>query len=189
MSRVIRLGTFLVIISAAVPAVVVPARAAEFFRARLLTGKAPVEPPAVAIRIEIQEYTSAEELNRLAQALDQGNNAFLGIFQGLKKGVVRFMDSRGWNLEIHAAQSVPTPKGRKITCVMFRQAWDPGSQFARSGADYFMILVLNLNEKGTGEGRLYEDAGIQFRLPEGLIEMTKSGSAPKVLIQAAQVKK
>jgi hypothetical protein len=189
MSRVIRRRSGLAILFAAIAVLAVPARAAEFFRARLLTGKAPVEPPAVAIRIEIQGYTSAEELNLLAKALDQSNDAFLGVLQGLKKGVVRFMDSRGWNLDIHAAQSLPTAKGRKILCVLFRQTWDPGAQFARTGANYFMIVELNLNEKGTGEGRLYEDAGIQFRLPEGVIEMTKSGSAPKLLIQAAQVKK
>jgi hypothetical protein len=52
-----------------------------------------------------------------------------------------------------------------------------------------MVLELNLNEKGRGEGRLYEDAGINLRPLAGRIEMSRYGSAPKVLIQARVEKK
>jgi hypothetical protein len=98
------------------------------------------------------------------------------------------MSSRGWNLPIHAAQVTPMGKGKKVMCVLLRQAWDPGSTLTRTGADYFMILELNLDEKGVGEGRLSEDAGISLRTPEGRIEMTRYGSAPKIIIQVSEVK-
>jgi hypothetical protein len=170
-------------------ALAVPARGADIFRARLLTGKAPIEPPAVALRIEVQSYTTPEELIQLQQALNTSDDAFLNVFQKFNKGVVRFTDSRGWNLPIHAAQVVPGEKGKKLTLVMLRQTWDPGAQFVRVGGNYFMVLELNVNAKGAGDGRLYEDASIRFILPDGRIEMTKYGAAPKIIIQVNEVKK
>ncbi|HVP90504.1 MAG TPA: hypothetical protein VMS75_04730 [Terriglobales bacterium] len=175
-------------LAAGAAALAVPARAADVFRARLLTGKAPIEPPAVALRIEVQSYTAPEELILLQQALNTSDDAFLTVFQKLNKGVVRFMDSRGWNLPIHAAQIVTTDKGRKLTCVLLRQVWDPGSQFVRTGPNFFMVLELNLPTKGVGDGRLYEDASVRFVLPDGKIEMTKYEAAPKILIQVNEVK-
>jgi hypothetical protein len=189
MSRLSHHRTLLALALGAAAALAVPARAADVFRARLLTGKAPIEPPAVALRIEIEQYTTPEELIRMQQALNDGTNPFLNVFQNIKKGTVRFMDSRGWNLPIHAAQVLPAGKGRKITCVLLRQTWDPGAQFVRAGANYFMVLELNLNEKGMGDGRLYEDASIKFQLPDGRIEMTKYESAPKIIVQVNELKK
>jgi hypothetical protein len=170
-------------------ALAVPARGADIFRARLLTGKAPIEPPAVALRIEVQSYTTPEELIQLQQALNTSDDAFLNVFQKFNKGVVRFTDSRGWNLPIHAAQVVPGKTGKKLTLVMLRQTWDPGAQFVRVGGNYFMVLELNVNAKGAGDGRLYEDASIRFILPDGRIEMTKYEAAPKIIIQVNEVKK
>jgi hypothetical protein len=40
-----------------------------------------------------------------------GVDAFLAAFKQMNKGTVRFMSSRGWNLPIHAALTVPTEKG------------------------------------------------------------------------------
>jgi hypothetical protein len=183
-------GGFVLLFLAACIALSPPPLAADVFRARMLTGKAPVEPAAVSIRIEIQSYTTPEEVQALQETLNQGGmDAFLKAFQNMKKGVVRIMDRRGWNLPVHAALVVPAKKGRKVLCFMLRQAWDPGSQLVRTGADFFMVLELSLNEKGTGDGRLYEDAGIKLQPQAGTIEMDKYGSAPKVLIQASQVGK
>jgi len=102
---------------------------------------------------------------------------------------VRFMDSRGWNLPVHAAQVTPAEKGKKVTLVMMRQTWDPGSQFGRTGSNMFMVLELNVRDKGAGDGRLYEDANIRIILPGGGIEMTKYEAAPKIIIQVNEVKK
>jgi hypothetical protein len=178
----------ILILAAAVALLAGPALATDVFRARMLTGKAPVEPPAVALRIEVNSYTTPAELMQLQQALGQSDDAFLSVFQRINKGVVRFMDSRGWNLSIHAVQMIPGEKGRKLVCVLLRQVWDPGSQFVRTGQNFFMVLELNLPNKGAGDGRLYEDATVRFILPDGKVEMTKYGAAPKILIQASEVK-
>lgn len=191
MTALRRQRTYIVLALAAGVAFSSPLSAVDIYKARMLTGKAPVEPPAVNIRIEIQEYTTPEDVRKLQQLLnDAGDEAFLKAFKDMKKGVVRIMDSRGWNLPIHAVQVIPTEKGTKLQCFMLRQVWDPGSQFmTRTGSGFFMVLELYLNEKGKGDGRLYEDAGIIFQPSTGRIEMQKYGSAPKILIQASAEKK
>lgn len=155
----------------------------------MLTGKAPVEPATVRIRIEIQEYTTAEEVIRLLETLNNaGTDAFVNAFMEMKKGVVRIMDSRGWNLSVHAAQLIPTEKGTRLLCFMMREAWNPETQMMR-GTDPFMALELNLDKKGKGVGRLYQDAGIDLQPQTGRIEMKRFGSPPKVLTQASAEKK
>ncbi|MGB8960308.1 MAG: hypothetical protein WCC00_14965 [Candidatus Aminicenantales bacterium] len=155
----------------------------------MLTGKAPVEPATVAISVEIQEYTTAEEVARLQEALDKpGMDAFLTAFKGMKKGVVRILDRRGWNLSIHAAQVIPTEKGSKLQCFLIREAWNQETQMIRS-EDYFMVLELNLDEKGRGDGRLYQDAGIDLRPLAGRLEMSRFGAAPKMIYQVRTEKK
>jgi hypothetical protein len=163
--------------------------AADVYNARMLTGKAPVEPATVRIRIEIQEYTTAEEVIRLQEVMSNaGTSAFLKAFKGMKKGVVRIMDTRGWNISIHAAQVIPTEKGTKLQCFMMRESWNQETQIVRQ-QDYFMVLELNLNAKGKGEGRLYQDAGIDLLPQAGRIEMSRFGAPPKVLTQASVEKK
>ncbi len=162
----------------------------DIFRCRMLTGRAPVEPPVVNVRIEIESYTTVQEVLGLQDALNSGGeDAFLKMFASMKKGVVRIMDRRGWNLEVHAAQMIPTEKGKKLQLFLLRQAWDPGNQLVRTGADFFMVIELNLDAKNNGDGRFYEDAGINLAPLAGRIEMRRYGSAPKIFVQAAQVKK
>jgi len=161
----------------------------DVYKARMLTGKAPVEPPAVNVRIEIESYTTSEEVQLLQESMNQGGTqALLNSFQGMKKGVVRIMSQRGWNMPVHAAFVIHREKGIQVRCFLLRQAWDPGSQMGRTGANFFMVVELNLDEKGKGEGRFYEDAGININPMAGTIEMTQYGSAPKVLVQASLVK-
>lgn len=167
-----------------------PLSATDIYTAQMLTGKAPVEPSTVRIRIEIESYTTAEEVNALVEAMNSGGNpAFLNAFQSKTKGVVRIMDSRGWNLSIHAAQLVAADKGgSKLQCFLMRGAWNPETQIIRS-RDPFMVLELNLDEKGKGDGRLYQDAGIDLLPQAGRIVMSRFLSAPKVLTSVRTDKK
>jgi hypothetical protein len=165
-----------------------PLSAADVYKARMLTGKAPVEPPTVAIVVEIQDYTTVEEVNRLWEALSKpGIDPFLTAFKDMKKGVVRILDRRGWNLTIHAAQLIPTEKGTKLQCFLIREAWNQETQMIRS-EDYFMVLELYLDEKGTGDGRFYQDAGIDLLPQMGHIQMKRYGAPPKVIIQVRREK-
>jgi hypothetical protein len=166
-----------------------PLGAKDVFRARMLTGKAPIEPPYVDVQIEIESWTTPEELRQLQDVLIQsGPEGFMGAFMASKKGVVRFMYARGYNLTVHMAQVLPTDKGKRVFIVLNREAWSQGAYLVR-GRHFFMVIELNLNEKGKGEGRFYEDAQIKLDSQLGRIDMETYESAPKVFVQSSEVVK
>ena len=153
----------------------------EVYKARMLTGRAPVEPALVEIRIEIEGWTTQEEIVRFQNLLIQsGTNPFLDAYGKSQKGVVRFMYARGWNLPIHAAQFTATEKGKKIRLFFLRQNWNSNYQFVSTGRYLFMAIELDIGEKNQGTGRLYEDASIKMDPDSGTIVMDSYGSAPKI---------
>jgi hypothetical protein len=163
----------------ALPAQPLPEK--EVYKVRMLTGRAPVEPALVEVRIEIEGWTSPEEVRTLNDILGRsGTDPFLSAYQGTNKGVVRFMYSRGWNLPIHAAQFTATDKGKKVRLFLLRQTWNPGSHFTSTGRYLFMAIELEVNEKGKGTGRYYEDASINLDADAGTILMDRYASAPKI---------
>jgi len=166
-----------------------PLGAADVFKARMLTGKAPVEPPLITIQIEVTSWTTPEEVRALQQTLNQGGtDAFLAAFSGVDKGVVRFMYTRGFNIPIHAAITVPTEKGKKILLFFNRQQWDPGYQKSM-GRNLFMAIELKLNQKGKGEGRFYEDAQIRLEPQDGTIAVETYDGTPKLFPQVQEIVK
>ena len=173
------LFAILIVAAAALPAQLLPEK--EIYKARMLTGRAPVEPALVEIRIEIEGWTTQEEIVRFQNLLIQsGTNPFLAAYGESQKGVVRFMYTRGWNLPIHAAQFTATEKGKKVRLFFLRQNWNPGSHFASTGRYLFMTIELDINEKGQGTGRLYEDASIKMDPDNGTIIMDSYASAPRI---------
>lgn len=164
-----------------------PLGATDIFRAQMLTGKAPVEPPLIKIQIEVTSWTTPEEVRELQNILNNGGpNAFLDAFSKADKGVVRFMYTRGFNLTIHAAITVPTEKGKKVLLFFNRQQWD--SNYQRSMARHlFMAMELKLNAKNKGEGRFYEDAQIRLDPQEGLIAVETYDGTPKLFPQVQEV--
>jgi hypothetical protein len=176
-------------LAAVLAALISPLGATDIFKARMLTGKAPVQPAMVNVQIEVESWTTPEEIRQLGDVLNQaGIDAYLAAFQQMNKGTVRFMAGRGWNLPIHAAMTVPTEKGKKVLLFFNRQTWDPGSQILR-GRHFFMVMELTLNAKGKGEGRFYEDAQIKLDPLLGKIEMETYESAPKIFPQVQEVVK
>jgi len=173
------------VLAAAVP----PLAAADVFKARMLTGKAPIEPPIVDVRIEVESWTTMEEVLRLQQLTSQGDiQPFLNAFNAMNKGVVRFMYARGFNLPIRCAVTVPTEKGKRVSLFMYRENWQTGSVKTR-GRNYFMVIEFTLNEKGKGSGRFYEDAMIKLDPNMGRVELDSYGAAPKMFSSVQEVKK
>jgi hypothetical protein len=176
-------------LSAFLPTLITPLGATDVFKARMLTGKAPVQPAMVNVQIEVESWTTPEEIRQLQDVMNQaGIDAFLAVFKQMNKGTVRFMAGRGWNLPVHAALTVPTEKGKKVLLFFNRQTWDPGSQIIR-GRNFFMVMELTLNAKGKGEGRFYEDAEIKLDSELGRIEMETYESVPKIFPQVQEVVK
>lgn len=174
--------------AAVIVAGVSPLGAADVFRAQMLTGKAPVEPPMIKIQMEIKEWTTPEEIRAFQKAYEEGGTeAFLSAFSRADKGVVRFMYSRGFNITVHAALNVPTEKGgKKVLLFLSRQQWDPGYQ-KTMGRYLFMAIELKLNAKGKGEGRFHDDAQIRLDPGLGLIAIETYDSTPKLFPQVQEV--
>jgi hypothetical protein len=165
----------------------VPLGATDIFRVQMLTGKSPVEPPMIKVQIEIQDWTTPEEIRAFQKAYEEGGtDAFLKAFGKAEKGVVRFMYSRGFNITVHAALTVPTDKGKKVLLFLNRQQWDPGYQ-KTMGRYLFMAIELKLNAKGKGEGRFYDDAQIRLEPSLGLIAIETYDSSPKIFPQVQEV--
>jgi hypothetical protein len=182
--------TLVVLIVCAAAAVFAqPAGEKTVYRAQMLTGKAPVEPPLVKIQIEIKDWTTPDEVRAFQQAFEQGGTeGFLSAFGQGDKGVVRFMYSRGFNIPIHAAMTVPGEKGKKVFLFMNRQQWDPG--YTKTMGRYlFMVIELKLNEKGKGEGRFYDDAQVRLDPALGLISLETYDTTPKIFPQVQEVVK
>jgi len=160
---------------------VTPLMGKEVYRGRMLTGKAPVEPPAVDIQIEIESWTTQEEIVEFNRVLaSSGTDAFLSLFNSTKKGVVRFLYARGYNLTIHMAQALEDDNGKKVLLVLRREPWSQGSQLS-GGRNYFMAIELKLNKKGEGEGRFYEDAQIEMDSMAGRVYLKGYESSPKII--------
>ncbi len=189
MSYVSRSVRAAVVAALALAVFIAPLGAAEVFKARMLTGMAPVEPPMINVQMEITSWTSLDEIRQLQDVLGSaGIDAFLAAFKQADKGVVRFMSSRGYNLPIHAAVVVPTEKGKVIRLFLNRQNWNPGA-YKPAGRHYFMAIELKLNEKGKGEGRFYEDAQLKLNSLAATIEIETYESAPKLFPQVQEVVK
>ncbi|MDH7494253.1 MAG: hypothetical protein QHH44_10220 [Candidatus Saccharicenans sp.] len=167
-----------------------PLLAKDVFRGRLLTERAPIEPPAVEILIEVDSWTSPEEITQFNEVMaGSGVEAFLNLFKSSKKGVVRFLYARGYNLTIHMAQLQTGEDGKKKIILVFRrEPWSQGTQLG-IGRYYFMLMELKLNEKGKGEGRFYEDAQIQFDVTNGRVFLETYGTSPKMIPMIQEVKK
>lgn len=164
------------------PLIVSSLPAKETFKARMLTGKGSFEASQINVRIEIESWTTPEEIGGLQEAFNRGGyNAFENAFTAIKKGIARFMSARGLGVTVHAALSIPTEKGRTVLLFFTHQPWDAGSTFVSTSRNRFMVMDIRLDDKGSGEGRFYEFAKIRLRPELGTIEMEAFDSAPKIL--------
>ena len=152
----------------------IPLSATEEFRAKLLNKAGLFSDRMINIRIKIESYTTLDEVSALQKIItEQGSMAFMNKFKKINKGTINFLSDRGLNLRIHAAVSNPTEKGREIMLVMERQSWDTETTIRIDSHHLYMVMVLNIDEKGKGKGNLYK--GADFRLGgEKLLEMTDS---------------
>jgi len=154
--------------------------AKETFRARMLTGKASFAQAQIDVKIEIDSWTTPEEITKFQETINRGGfNAFEGAFTAAKKGLAKFMSPGGLGLTIHAALSIPLEKGRRILLFFNHQPWDSTSTFMQNFSAPYMVMDIKLDENGTGDGYFYEFAEVAMRPQKGTIEMTAFNAAPK----------
>ncbi len=167
--------------------------AAEQYRAKLFTRGGPNTENVVRSQIKIDSYTTGEEGWILFHALNyEGWEPFIAAFRQANKGNIMFQGARGLNIAIHAAQVIPRENGRTIRLFTEKQAWEVDVQQRTDGRFPFMVFELDVDNKGNGEGKIYENAQIKLKgdreTGTGAVEMESYNSAPKVLFAVTLAK-
>ena len=160
----------------------VPAPAKEVFksiRARIAGG-----PGAVRTRvsISIEGYTTGEEARVLLQAAERGGrDAVVASLRNLNKGLVSVTGAEEWR--VNAARVYPTGAGRKIVIVWDRAAIRGVSPVVSQAREYpFGIVELDLDNKGTGAGRLIEAAAVRLD-DHGFVEVERYITPAQLLVE------
>jgi len=151
----------------------------EEFEARLLHGGQQTMESVRKIKLTIDSYTTDEEVLNLINVFNQqGYEPFLSAFRALDKGSFLPIGGRGIKITIHAAHSIPTEKGRQVLIFTMREAWDLEVRQSIDPRFGFMVVELNLDSKGRGTGKIYEQANIQMT-PQRTFVMDGYNSPPK----------
>jgi hypothetical protein len=167
--------------------------AQEKYTARLMTRGGPNSEPVIKLQIIIDSYTTGPEAWRLQQILEfSGYDPFIAAFREVDKGSISFYGTRGLKVNIHVAEVLPTEKGRKILLFTERQAWDVDVLQRMDGRFPYMVVELNVDNRGKGDGKIYENAQIRFNGDKAsgtsTLELETYNSAPKVLFGVQLVK-
>ena len=133
---------------------------------------------SVSLNIYITDYSSNQEVEDLASTLkSKGSDALLSAIQKMKeKGRVSTTASVGWAVPV--VRQHPTAKGRRI--VMFGDrpiGFYEARNAPRSKGYEFGMLVLDVNDKGEGEGLLYGACKVKFTKDDQL-EVEHFGQKP-----------
>lgn len=162
--------------------------AKEEFQARLLPGLGPSSQKARKLIISVDRYTSTKEVLELSEIFNRGGyEQFMSAFRGVIKGFVRPMGGRGKKINLHAAQNIHTDKGRKILLVTESQSWSLDTTLRFNIKYPFLVIELNLDNKGKGKGKIYMQADIRLTR-QGVIEMVSYDSPPKQLFGVRAMK-
>lgn len=156
------------------------------FRARMYSSIAGAPP--VNIKIDIEEYSPSDEVQKLSDALNKGDESgFYRILRGLNKGSIQFIGGLGMNIKLNVVQEQSTDKGIKIMLLTESRSVEPGSTRMKNIPWRFLVVILDLDKNFNGEGLIYEDAAVDF-LQQGIINLESSFSAPKSLVNVRLVK-
>jgi hypothetical protein len=163
--------------------------AQEKFQGRLIPGLGGGAQKAMKLVISVESYTTTYEVFELIDIFNNsGFDEFKRALHKLNKGTAQPTGGRGVPIVLNAAQSLPTEKGRQILLISRSQSWDLDTRIGYDGRFPFMVIEINLNEKGKGSGKIYLQADIKLT-KEGIIELGPTGSPPKQLVSVTLQKK
>ena len=151
------------------------------FRGRWFTGAGGSMDAVLTVRIDVTGFTTTDEVVRLSDAINaRGESGFREVFRSFKKGVIRVIGGTGLNIEFHAAKEVSKDKSTEIHLIAENAVFQPGSSRAPGQGLFFLVIVLELDAKGNGEGKVYENSTIKFT-PNGELELDEFKTAPKLI--------
>ena len=156
------------------------------FRGRMYSAIA--GDPPYNVKIEITEFTAAEEASKLVGFMSRGDESgFYGMLRGLNRGNIQFIGSTGLNIKFNLIQEYQTEKGIRIVLMTEGRSVEPGMTKFLNVPWRFMIVFLDLDKNYNGAGKIYEDAAIGAT-PDGNITMSSSYTIPKELVSIRLVK-
>ena len=157
-------------------------------RARHMTGKGGSMDAVFNIKFVVDDFSTKEEVINLVETLNSGGeDAFRKVFRSYKKGSVQITGAQGLKVNIHAAQEFQKGDKIELRLIAENEGFGPGiSRMIYQGL-YFMVIILEFDQNGKGEGRVYENATLKY-LTDGTIELDEYKSAPKVLINVRKDK-
>jgi len=151
-------------------------------RARFITGKGGTQEKVYTVKFEIKGYTTKDEVVQMVEALNRGGeDAFRPVFRTMDKAVMKIIGGHGLPIYFHAVQEIPKENGVEIRLIAENVGFEQGAQRRLNVGLYFMVVVLDLDLKGRGEGRVYEDSTLEFGAT-GELKIGEFKSAPKMLV-------
>jgi hypothetical protein len=158
-----------------------PAAEKEEFVARVLQGGMQYTESVKKVKITIDSYSTDDEILNLMRVMsERGFEPFMDAFRALNKGIFFPIGARGIKIILHGAHSIPTEKGRQIMLFTTRQTWDVELTQRIDPRFGYMVIELDVDSKGRGTGKIYEQASIQLT-PQRTITMDGYNSPPKQL--------
>jgi hypothetical protein len=151
------------------------------FRARFFTGGGGTMDRVLTTKIEIAGFSTKDEIQKLAEAYNaKGDAGFRETFRSFKKGKIQVIGASGLNIEFHAAMETQKEGGFQIQLIAENAQFQPGGSQKPFTGLMFLVVILDVDAKGEGEGRVYEDTGIEFT-SEGELKLGAFQRAPKLL--------
>lgn len=169
------------------------AAAEEKYNARLMTRGGPNSEPAIKIQFVVDAYSTGEEVWKLQQLLElNGYEPFIQAFRETVKGWVVISGTRGLKVNIHVAQVQPKENGRKIFLFTEKQSWDLDVVQRMDDRYPYLVIELDLDNRGKGSGKIYENAQIRMNgdasAATAVMELESYNSTPKSLFGVALAK-
>jgi hypothetical protein len=158
------------------------------FRGRMFAVGGPNRPAAVNVKVVLDATTTLEEVTRYQTLLGAGDvEGFYTQFRLTKKGSLQFTGGLGLRIDFYAASMQQTEKGTKIILAGESRNLDSGVGKRTHGAYLFLVVELNLDKDGSGDGRLYEDGRISFT-PTATLALESYVTTPKEIVNIHKVK-
>jgi hypothetical protein len=151
------------------------------FRGRFFTGGAGNMSSVLTTKIQIDGFTTKEEVYALAEAYNaKGEDGFRDKFRSFKKGKIQVVGASGLNIEFHAVKEIAKENGFQYQLIAENADFQPGGGRKSYLGLMFLVVILELDLKGSGEGRIYEDANVEFTA-EGELKLSEFKRAPKII--------
>ena len=148
------------------------------FQARLLPKEG---GQSTMVKFEVDGLTTKEEVGHLQSAFNlKDAAAFRTEFRKTPKATMKFYE---WGSTIHfnAAFVEPAEKGTRITLFAEDRTLGTISNDVPLGR-WYLVAVLNIDEKGRGDGRLYQSALVNFT-DDNRMELDTYRRSPMMIIQ------